>query len=73
MTGGRRRIHVYAPPGYQQETGKHYPVLYLLHGSGDNDSHWTLLGRANVIADDLIGEGRATPLLIVMPDGHVAE
>lgn len=72
-TGSRRRVHVYAPPGYQQETGKHYPVLYLLHGSGDNDSHWTLLGRANVIADNLIAEGRATPMLIVMPDGHVGD
>jgi enterochelin esterase family protein len=71
-TGARRRVHVYTPPGYQQETGKHYPVLYLLHGSGDNDSHWMLLGRANVIADNLIADGRAVPMIIVMPDGHVA-
>lgn len=73
VSGERRRVHVYAPPGYQQETAKRYPVLYLLHGSGDNDSHWTLLGRANVIADNLLADGRAVPMLIVMPDGHVVD
>ncbi len=71
-TGTRRRVHVYAPPGYHQEAAARYPVLYLLHGSGDNDSHWTLLGRANVIADNLLADGRAVPMLIVMPDGHAA-
>ncbi len=73
VTGARRRVHVYAPPGYQQETSQRYPVLYLLHGSGDNDSHWTLLGRANVIADNLLADRRAVPMIIVMPDGHVAD
>jgi enterochelin esterase family protein len=72
-TDARRRVHVYTPPGYEQETGKHYPVLYLLHGSGDNDSHWMLLGRANVIADTLIADKQAVPMIIVMPDGHVAD
>jgi enterochelin esterase-like enzyme len=71
-TGGRRRVHVYSPPGYHQEAATRYPVLYLLHGAGDNDSHWTLLGRANVIADNLLADGRAVPMLIVMPDGHAA-
>jgi enterochelin esterase family protein len=66
-------VHVYAPPGYPQDTSKRYPVLYLLHGSGDNDSHWMLLGRAGVIADNLLADGRAVPMLIVMPDGHVAD
>jgi enterochelin esterase family protein len=73
VTGARRRVHVYAPPGYAQETSKRYPVLYLMHGSGDNDSHWTLLGRANVIADNLLADGLVVPMLIVMPDGHVAD
>ena len=73
VTDARRRVHVYAPPGYMQETSKRYPVLYLLHGSGDNDSHWTQLGRANVIADNLLADGRAVPMLIVMPDGHVGD
>ncbi len=72
-SGSRRRLHVYTPPGYGKETERKYPVLYLLHGSGDNDSHWMLIGRANVIADNLIAEGKAVPMLIVMPDGHVRE
>jgi len=73
VTGARRRVHVYTPPSYQQDSAKRYPVLYLLHGSGDNDSHSTLLGRANVIADNLLADGRAVPMLIVMPDGHVID
>jgi enterochelin esterase-like enzyme len=73
VTGARRRVHVYMPPGYQQESAKRYPVLCLLHGAGDNDSHWTLLGRANVIADNLLADGKAVPMLIVMPDGHVTD
>jgi enterochelin esterase family protein len=48
-------------------------VLYLLHGSGDNDSHWMDIGRANVIADNLLADRKAEPLVIVMPDGHVRE
>ncbi len=69
-TGTRRRVHVYTPPGYESDATRRYPVLFLLHGSGDNDSHWTLLGRANVIADNLIASRAAQPLIIVMPDGH---
>ncbi|MBN2329420.1 MAG: esterase [Candidatus Omnitrophica bacterium] len=69
--GQRRRIHVYTPPGYYENLERTYPVLYLLHGSGDNDSHWMWIGRANVIADNLIADGKAAPMIIVMPDGHV--
>lgn len=70
--GARRRMHVYTPPGYTQHPWRRYPVLYLLHGSGDNDSHWTLLGQANVILDNLIADGNAKPMVVVMPDGHVS-
>ena len=70
--GARRRVHVYAPPGYAKEKDRTYPVLYLLHGSGDDDSHWTQLGQAHVIADNLIADGKAAPMLIVMTDGHVS-
>jgi len=69
--GNRRRLHVYTPPGYNQSPDKQYPVLYLLHGSGDNDSHWIALGRANVIADNLIADRKARAMIIVMTDGHV--
>ncbi len=71
VSGARRRLHVYTPPGYVHSPERRYPVLYLLHGSGDNDSHWTVLGQANVIADNLIADGVAEPMVIVMPDGHV--
>lgn len=70
-TGTTRSVHVYAPPGYA--TGdKQYPVLYLLHGSGDDDRHWSALGQANVIADNLLSEGKSVPCLIVMTEGHPA-
>jgi enterochelin esterase family protein len=73
VTGARRRFHVYTPPGYVEQPSRRYPVLYLLHGSGDNDSHWVAYGQANVIADNLIADRRAVPLVIVMPDGHVLD
>jgi len=69
--GARRRAHVYTPPDYYKNAEKKYPAMYLLHGSGDNDSHWMWVGRANVIADNLIADGKAKPMIIVMPDGHV--
>ena len=65
-----RRMHVYTPPGYGAGREK-YPVLYLLHGSGDDDSAWPTVGRANFILDNLIAEGRAVPMIVVMPAGHV--
>jgi len=70
VTGSRRRVHVYTPPGYAESGTRRYPVLVLLHGSGDNDSHWVHIGRANVIADNLIADRQAEPMVIVMPDGH---
>lgn len=64
-----RRVHIYTPPDYEK-SGRDYPVLYLFHGSGDNDATWTVLGRANVILDNLIAEKKAKPMIVVMPDGH---
>src|SRR5215470_8355908 len=68
--GGIRRMHVYTPPGYQNSREK-YPVLYLLHGAGDADESWSTVGRAGVILDNLIADGKAKPMLVVMPAGHV--
>jgi homoserine O-acetyltransferase len=70
LDGRLRRLHVYTPPGYERRPGARYPVLYLLHGSGDNDACWTVHGRAHLILDNLIAQGKATPMIIVMPDGH---
>ena len=67
--GAERSFRVYTPPGY--ETGKaKYPVLYLLHGNGQNENDWTEVGRANFILDNLIAEHKAKPMLIVTPFGH---
>jgi enterochelin esterase-like enzyme len=68
--GGIRRMHVYTPPGYESNRER-YPVLYLLHGAGDVDDSWTSVGRAGFILDNLIAAGKAKPMIVVMPAGHV--
>jgi enterochelin esterase-like enzyme len=70
-TGGERRMHVYTPPGYENGSTR-LPVLYLLHGGGDSDDSWPTVGRAGAILDNLIASGKAVPMLIVMPAGHVS-
>jgi enterochelin esterase family protein len=70
-TGGQRRMHVYAPPGYESGTAR-LPVLYLLHGGGDSDDSWGTVGRAGAILDNLIAAGKAAPMMIVMPAGHIS-
>jgi len=67
--GVPRRMQVYMPAGYAT-SGKRYPVLYLLHGAGDNDLSWLMAGRANFIFDNLIAAGKAKPMIVVMPAGH---
>jgi enterochelin esterase-like enzyme len=69
--GLTRTMWVYTPPGYDQ--GKDYPVLYLLHGAGDVESGWVLIGRANLILDNLIAEKKAKPMVVVMPLGHTIQ
>jgi enterochelin esterase-like enzyme len=72
VVGDDRDYYVYTPPGYDPGAKKLYPVLYLLHGFSDDASGWTAVGRANVILDNLIAEGKAKPMLIVMPLGYGA-
>ena len=67
--GMKRRMSVYTPPGYEDTPKVKYPVLYLLHGSGGDEDAWRDLGRAAQILDNLIAEGKAKPMLIVMPNG----
>ena len=69
--GVARTMWVYTPPDYDR--GRNYPVLYLLHGAGDVESGWTLIGRANNILDNLIAEGKARPMVVVMPLGHAVQ
>ena len=68
--GMMRRMHVYTPPGYEKNNTK-YPVFYLLHGAGDDDSGWNTVGRAGFIVDNLIAAGQAKPMLVVMPNGSI--
>jgi len=68
--GDTRWIWIYTPPGYDRQRDKSYPVLYLFHGSNDIAGGWVLAGHANFIADNLIADGKARPMIIVMPYGH---
>ncbi|MGA3187986.1 MAG: alpha/beta hydrolase-fold protein [Bryobacteraceae bacterium] len=71
LVGDNRDYYVYTPPGYMVGNTK-YPVLYLLHGYSDDASGWSAVGHANIILDNLIAEGKAKPMIIVMPLGYGA-
>jgi len=64
-----RRMYIYTPPGYA-ESNERYPVFYLLHGAGGDEDAWTTLGRAPYILDNLIAEGKAKPMIVVMTNGN---
>jgi enterochelin esterase-like enzyme len=70
--GMNRRITVYTPPGYETSSAK-YPVLYLLHGAGGDEEAWISLGRTAQIMDNLIAQGKAKPMIVVMPNGNVIQ
>jgi enterochelin esterase-like enzyme len=65
-----RSVHVYTPPNYEVGS-EQYPVLYLLHGGGDEDSGWSTIGRAGFILDNLLVEKKAVPMIVVMPNGSL--
>lgn len=68
VTGTRRKANVYLPPGYASE--RKYPVLYLLHGIGGDPHEWTGYVKADVILDNLISDGKAVPMIVVLPNGR---
>jgi len=70
-TNSWREMYVYTPPGYEIAAEK-YPVLYLLHGGGEDQRGWATQGKANLILDNLIAEKKAKPMVIVMLDGNIA-
>jgi enterochelin esterase-like enzyme len=70
LPGDLEEYYVYTPPGYDPAAGKSYPVLYLLHGWGEAANGWTRSGQANFILDHLIAEGKAAPMIVVMPLGY---
>ncbi|WP_167614150.1 esterase [Maribellus sediminis] len=67
-----RRVTIYTPPGYETSSDK-YPVLYLLHGAGGDEEAWISLGRTAQIMDNLIAQGKAKPMIVVMPNGNVIQ
>ncbi|MBN1401839.1 MAG: esterase, partial [Anaerolineae bacterium] len=66
--GGPRSMRIYTPPDYDL-SDRAYPVLYLIHGGGDDDRAWSTIGRAGFIMDNLLAEGKVEPMIIVMPNG----
>jgi enterochelin esterase family protein len=71
-TRQQRKVLVYTPPDYDADPGGRYPVLYLLHGHGEDRRAWWRQGRVNVILDNLLAAGRARPMVVVMEDGGIA-
>lgn len=72
VTGNLERIYLYLPPDYHEKQDKKYPILYLQHGHGENETTWVNQGKVNFIYDNLIAEGKAKPAVIVMCNGMVA-
>ena len=70
VTGGWRHALVYLPPGYDEQPKTRYPVLYLQHGGGEDETGWIRQGRANFILDNLIAAGRCKPMIVVMAYGY---
>lgn len=70
--GINRRLTVYTPAGYET-SGKRYPVFYLLHGMGGDEEAWIALGRTSQILDNLIAQGKAKPMIVVMTNGNAAQ
>ncbi len=68
-----RRAFVYTPPGYDDDINNRYPVLYLQHGGGEDETGWPVQGKADFIIDNLIAEGKAKPMLIVMERGYATD
>ena len=66
-----RNLNIYTPPGYDKDGGKTYPVLYIQHGGGEDERGWAVQGKTNIILDNLIAAGRATPMIVVIANGNV--
>jgi GH35 family endo-1,4-beta-xylanase/enterochelin esterase-like enzyme len=66
--GTTRKMNVYTPPGYSKD--QKYPVLYLLHGIGGDETEWERFAKPNLMLDNLIADGKAVPMIVVMPNGR---
>jgi enterochelin esterase family protein len=73
ITNAWRRCFVYTPPNYEKNNTSRYPVLYLQHGSGEDETGWAVQGKVNLILDNLIAEKKAVPMIIVMDNGYASK
>jgi enterochelin esterase-like enzyme len=73
VTQAWRRMYIYLPPGYEANAQARYPVLYLQHGAGEDETEWTHAGRAQFILDNLIAEKKAVPMIVVMNNGFASK
>ena len=73
VTGALRRVVVYTPPDYDRQPDQRHPVLYLQHGAGESERAWTAQGKLNFILDNLLAEGNAKPMIVVMENGYAAK
>ncbi len=71
VTQSWRRLYVYTPPGYDKNAGKRYPVMYVQHGGGEDETGWVEQGKTDVILDNLIAEGKASPMIVVIANGNI--
>jgi enterochelin esterase-like enzyme len=72
VTNSWRQFYIYTPPGYDANINDKYPVLYILHGGGEDERGWATQGKTNLILDNLIAEKKAKPMLVVMPDANIS-
>jgi enterochelin esterase-like enzyme len=71
VTNSWRRLYVYTPPGYDKDLQRKYPVLYIQHGGGEDETGWAVQGKTDIILDNLIAAGKAKPMLVVIANGNV--
>ncbi|MEI8075457.1 MAG: alpha/beta hydrolase-fold protein [Bacteroidota bacterium] len=71
VTNSWRQLYVYTPPGYDISPKENYPVLYILHGGGEDETGWSSQGKTDIIIDNLIAAKKAQPMLVVMPDANM--
>jgi enterochelin esterase-like enzyme len=72
VTNTWRDFYMYTPPGYDQNTSEKYPVLYIMHGGGEDERGWATQGKTDLIIDNLIAEKKAVPMIVIMLDGNFA-
>jgi enterochelin esterase-like enzyme len=71
VTNSWRQMNVYTPPGYDTNSNEKYPVLYILHGGGEDETGWALQGKTDLIIDNLIAAKKTQPMIVVMPDANM--